>query len=501
MNRKVKNGLIIFGVLCLIFGIILLIIHFTKKCQKGEYKTVLGCSTCKEGNYCLDNKSNKCPAGKSSKAGSSSVTECENCQKGTFSKAGSKCTKCSVGTYTNSEGASECTKCPTGSTTNSTGSTEASECVCDPGYYGTGGSCEKCEIGYYCTGGSNNTQCPTGSTTKSTGSTEETDCKCNPGYYDSNGSCKICPLGTYNSVEGASKCTQCPQNTTTSGTGSTKETDCAHICNPGTYKSGDSCEICEIGYYCTGGSKTQCSVGYTTKTTGSKKQMDCITCPAGYELGSEICNACKPGYYKSKLGFEKCTLIPDGYLGSRVENGFDGISKWPHHAATGIVGGLCKDSQGKFSGEKCGGDKIMLYDGSIVDVSAYPQWMSNRNILCRDPFKHVVWDQQGSKGCKQGDKYVKCEDEQDQKNNYGPYRGQYYCDNASFNGSRIYKLKTEGEDCDGSDFDYQCLNNDKGCTYGFLTGYSCNGGTSTPTTSGTTYDTTNAPWSMQPVPL
>ena len=61
MNTKVKNGLIIFGVLCLIVGIILVIIHFTKKCPQGTYKGFLSCKDCKEGNYCYDNKSYKCP--------------------------------------------------------------------------------------------------------------------------------------------------------------------------------------------------------------------------------------------------------------------------------------------------------------------------------------------------------------------------------------------------------------------------------------------------------
>ena len=139
MNKNLKYGLIIFGVLCLMIGTILLLLHFTKKCPKGTYKGFLSCKTCKAGSYCPGGgaSNTKCSAGTYSDQGSLS---CKKCEAGYYCPGGSNHIACAVGTSSQKE-ASSCKECAAGTYNNKSGSI-----------------CNECEANYYCQGGTNHTK-------------------------------------------------------------------------------------------------------------------------------------------------------------------------------------------------------------------------------------------------------------------------------------------------------------------------------------------------------
>jgi len=360
MNRK--GGLIIFGVLCLIVGTILLILHFTKKCPKGKYKTILGCTTCKEGNYCLDNKSNECPAGKSSKAGSSSVTECENCPKGTSSKAGSKCNPCAVGTYSDKIGQAYCKACQAGYYQDQAGQTKCKICLAGSYSHAGASKCTSCEKGNYqpdqgksecipCVSGTYQDQtgqvgcqtCPSTSPSSQPGTTKEDGCTaskcsagaffnkkkdkcedCIAGSYSQAGAskCTSCELGKYQPESGQSVCSFCKGGYTTNKTGTISETGCTE-CHSGTHSSQVSgkqqCTTCSAGSYSSSGAEkcSQCAAG-TYSSSGAEK---CSQCAAGSysQASASKCTSCELGKYQPDPGKSECIPCAAGTYQDQTE--------------------------------------------------------------------------------------------------------------------------------------------------------------------------------------
>ncbi|KAJ1471607.1 hypothetical protein T484DRAFT_1639799, partial [Baffinella frigidus] len=71
-------------------------------CEVGTYRGGMGGEAC-EG----------CPAGFTSKPGSTALDECTPCSIGQYKKKGrGPCLSCPEGTYSEAEGSSNCTSCP-----------------------------------------------------------------------------------------------------------------------------------------------------------------------------------------------------------------------------------------------------------------------------------------------------------------------------------------------------------------------------------------------------
>jgi hypothetical protein len=158
-----------------------------------------GCAQCVDGQYTASGTCLQCSAltplntkwsftpgtGGSAVCVTYTCTGSESCIAGTYSAAGSTtCTKCPMGTYSDTPGAGVCIQCPAGTYSATPGATTCTQCVagtasnviaaisigtCAPCAAGTASSvfgatlCTACLPGYYATAGKSScTQCTTG---------------------------------------------------------------------------------------------------------------------------------------------------------------------------------------------------------------------------------------------------------------------------------------------------------------------------------------------------
>ena len=314
------------------------------QCPFGIYSTTLGSSSCLEcaaGTYyslpnvsavaTVDNFCRVCPLFSWSLPGSLSVQactcnagyiqqdrsdgyrSCTACRPGSYATPGTQtCLMCSVGKYSDSEGASSCKMCPAYQTNLLNGSRAVSDCVCGCGYYfgqsnpSSSGTCAACPAGQY-----------------------------KEGLDGAASDCKQCPADMYSENQGACFCSkQCPPDsnsgliaagafcTCNSGFGAVSWTGNYHniSCSPcavGYYRSEydqmPSCRQCLKGFYNPYVSQSSClvcPVGKSTVTTGSVNDSLC-ECDAGYYCGNANCSFCLPcpsGSYKSSIGLQNCTF-------------------------------------------------------------------------------------------------------------------------------------------------------------------------------------------------
>lgn len=265
-------------------------------CPRGQCLTSNACYNCDAGKYksgtgtsCTSCSS--CPSGKTSIAGSDSLTDCyiNQCQAGTY-LSGSTCENCIAGTYKENDATAQsaCLACPTDSTISLPGTTSISDCLapCSAGEYGAGGSsCQSCPA---------NSDSPT-----ATGITDISSCVCNAGYKGSSGSCSACQqtLDEYQPSTGESTCLTCaatdPLSSPTGDAATTCQCDagttgtfgsCAG-CHPGSYKASPGSSAClscptntgTAGYHSTSVNDCECLVGKTATTNG----VACVDCGIG----------------------------------------------------------------------------------------------------------------------------------------------------------------------------------------------------------------------------
>lgn len=153
-----------------------------KKCGLGRYSNTGAskCSACPAGSYSASTGTSvcdKCLAGLSCPASSTTSTACVLCGKGKYSTPGTACLSCQAGSHASSVGMSECA-------------------VCEPGTFSSAGSvtCSDCDAGKYSTfHAASCRSCPPGTFSRSQGQPQ----------------CDPCPAGTFSSTTGASICTAC----------------------------------------------------------------------------------------------------------------------------------------------------------------------------------------------------------------------------------------------------------------------------------------------------
>ena len=158
------------------------------------------------------------------------MSVCVPCPQGTYRGNGSTaCTRCDVGTYSNSSGSSACTGCDVGKYSNSSGASHCDDCPA--GHTAVNASrCVPCPQGTYRGDGSTAcTRCDMGTYSNSSGSSACTGCDVGK-YSNSSGSseCTGCDVGKYSQSRAATTCTTCPEGSI-SGENSTRAEDC--LCN------------------------------------------------------------------------------------------------------------------------------------------------------------------------------------------------------------------------------------------------------------------------------
>ena len=202
------------------------------------------------------------------------------------------------------QGQSSCCNCPGTSGGSSSGGGGSSVPTCSSCMVSNSdGTCDYCPAGKYYT-------------TVTSGTTIN---------YTPIGSCAVTPIGSYStagsaSCSGPTSCTTLGGNgcLTTANTGATSASACVPNtawtqCLAGTYYSttASRCVSASIGYYATAGQCTQTTCGSCkTSPAGAKSSGDCVACPAGQYLNSNL--ACVPAEIGSYVLSGQCTKTACG---------------------------------------------------------------------------------------------------------------------------------------------------------------------------------------------
>jgi hypothetical protein len=261
------------------------------ECFAGKFKPNKGaqpCDLCRNGTYSgrtaqtSDATCDACPDNSRSWMGSTARSDC-HCEFGYYTnrigQADSSCTKCAVGTFNDRLNQETCSKCPAGTFSNVETATSVE-------------TCQICTVGFSADGQSQCDACPGNSSTLEPGGKVLQDCKCNKGYTgDDGGTCEHCAAGKYKDDEGSAACTNCPKDTYSPEVANVFDSDCNNCdVNAEAPEGSDSRDDCK------------CKLGWTSKIPG---------------IDGEMCEACVPGKFKDKLGYDACTNCPeDKYLPS-----------------------------------------------------------------------------------------------------------------------------------------------------------------------------------------
>jgi hypothetical protein len=252
--------------------------------------------------------------------------------------------------------------------------------LCASGFYSSDGDCNLCPAGSFSSPGSNSVQ----------------DCFCNVGYTGPNGgpctvcvpgtfkdtigsaSPQICSTGTYSNASGMSFCLTCAPFSDAPA-GSSHITDCRCLpgysgidggpcsaCGRGTYFADSSgtpaCAFCEAGKYSDQVAGTVC-LDCPVRTSSQQGQTNIETCHciAGYEgpSGTNGCEMCEVGKYKSVLGGFACSPCPAGTYSDQRGNNLLSLCQLCPSMTTSPAGSvsitacICNEGYTGLDGDEC----------------------------------------------------------------------------------------------------------------------------------------------------
>ena len=370
--------------------------------QNTDNPTTHECIPCPVDSFCNNDVRTVCPDFSTSNSFSSLHTDCR-CKKGYSGSNGGTCTACNAGEYKDVVGPSTCSKCgvDTFSTQSAAesastcqacpdnsqsleGSDAITDCVCDAGYERNEDNCQACVEGHAnpipggtCAACGNSefsnapaqascSACPANSGHDQTAATSIMACLCDPGYTVSNGFCNACLAGSFKDSSGSAACQPCPSGTI-SGDGASVCVACPAnsvggggsiddcLCLPGFQRNGDVCEACVEGKFKNETSNSaclDCKAGTFSDSTqtincdlcaentyqpleGQTVCQDCITnsvsgngssiesqceCILGFTRNGNSCEPCLVGYYKDIISNEACSACPSGYTTSATSS-------------------------------------------------------------------------------------------------------------------------------------------------------------------------------------
>lgn len=377
------------------------------KCPLGTSTSATGmseCTPCDEGYYASSEGSltcRGCPTGKYS-LGTGNF-ECTQCAPGRVSDSSpsSSCDYCSVGESVFEQGQTDCLACSPGSASSSSGSFACTECLsgfvaqgssesecteCLAGYYSSStSSCDICLKGTYSAydGAGSCDPCPAGYHSEFDGSVECDACLA--GYASGSSgstSCDLCEAGKYSAYR-STLCTDCPAGSVSESDGSGRCTSCPAGRSQST--SGQAtCDICGIGEYSAFAGSTSCSLCPSGSVSASSSEsIECIDCPAGQFLDSDLintCSNCSAGFYSSSSGSSECEPCLAGYSSSPGSSACDVCEAGKHSSAesaecTDCSPGEYAGSQGLESCTVCDPGRFAEFPGSneclACDVGTY----------------------------------------------------------------------------------------------------------------------------------
>jgi Tyrosine-protein kinase ephrin type A/B receptor-like len=283
------------------------------ECPSGSYQNLstLACDPCPAGFFSNVTSLTVCYAcAEGSFSGQQGSVSCSACPAGRYATSqanATACTKCGIGTYTDTDGRTECSSCTIGSSTSVNGSVQCTECpsgsyqnlstlACDPCPAGFFSNVTSLTVCYACAEGSFSAQqgsvscsaCPAGR--YATSQAQATACaKCGIGTYtdtDGHTVCFECGIGNYSSIPGAVSCVPCPPGRFSAQTGAVQCSDCdRHTFT--NYAGGTSCTNCSnvTAYHFANRRGAQfcdeCSTRqyYLPYYNSSDHKLDKVTCP------------------------------------------------------------------------------------------------------------------------------------------------------------------------------------------------------------------------------
>lgn len=195
------------------------------------------------------------------------------------------------------------------------GGTSASQCVCGPGFTQVDGACVGCAIGSFSSANSNDACTPCSSvlphsTTLAGGATSLDACVCEPGYTLEDGQCVACASGGTKHFPGNMACVQCPANAALP-VGSPHQQDSCR-CNAGYAGNQFECSACALSFFksASGNFACQaCGIGTLTYNTASTTCVSAGCLPGKRKkAGSETCESCAQGKFKSAYGDGSCSV-------------------------------------------------------------------------------------------------------------------------------------------------------------------------------------------------
>ena len=268
------------------------------------------CSFCPASHYCTQGGKKSCPVDSSGPPQQSLKTAC-TCDPGFYGTitldegdSGGTCEACPIGSFCT--GGSHIEVCHDFSSSPAK-STSADNCICVDTHWEPSGAgefdlyershtCVSCTQGYWCGDGDRNI-CPAGSSAPIE-STQQTHCTCKAGYHGVDGfECLECIAGTYKKETGDSLCLQCPANTYQELEGATALNQCLSCKTNGISPTGsktDNACLCNVGFSITADNTCkQCEFGSFKSTISD---TSCQKCSAGYystTLGATSDDACQ----------------------------------------------------------------------------------------------------------------------------------------------------------------------------------------------------------------
>merc|ERR1719473_673790 len=267
------------------------------------------------------------------KAGTSTVVHDVHMPQKSGTYQDGDCVKCSIGWYSDLDGAMDCKQCPAGSTTSHDGAKSLGACHrnnCPAGTRSVQGECKPCPKGTYqdSDGATTCKPCAAGTYSFSTGATAcASTSTCDKGYYQdptNANNCIQCAVGTYSDVKGARSCKKCPDNMWTWNKGSKECTGVA--CDVGKYKPSKSqgCKACAPGTFQTRMNQARCDDCPYGKWQFSSSQNACVSnpCPAGTKMVNNQgeCKQCDANTFAPANGATACKPCADG-LGTDGKKG------------------------------------------------------------------------------------------------------------------------------------------------------------------------------------
>ena len=489
-------------------------------CGAGKYLPYTGaiadseCIDCPPGYYCpntgTDFPANKCPVGYYCPAGTQNANANE----------------CTAGHYC-PEGSHEQIKCPAGKYQDLTGQGSCKDCTAG-NYCEEGADSETtCPAGYYCpdnTGYRHSYPCPVGTFNPDTGSDSIDDCQactagsycdspgintvtgnCAAGYYCSGSAIiatpidtdtgGICPLASY-CPESSTSPTDCDAGKYCNQQGlSSPVADCykGFYCNAKSTTAvptdGTMGNICSAGKYCAAGSssETDCGVGKYSPAVGLFEAAECLDCPhgkycetAGLTSPTGDCSAgyyCDGGQNVASPSGKECTV------GSYCEEGsFEAVPCQKGKYQDDTSQSSCKDCT---SGKYCEGGNHQPEDCPIghycpANTRFDKEFPCEAGTYSDSPGQSACTDCSPGKQCAPG---AENEDEECPNFSYCPIRTGWglICPEGTYNDAST-GLTAPGE----------CTNCPEGkyCVDGRVSGdceagYWCEGGSPTPTPTGT----------------